>query len=105
MHRSSINKQIQHYSEHLRCVISQILKNYALFFLFSLAFDDIFSAYTKEYALTQVKTTNMGSMFRLTYQITLKKTVSEKEMIDKLRCRNGNLEIAIGEAAEGSEEL
>ena len=68
-------------------------------------FDDIFAEYTDSHALTRVKTTNMGSMFRLTYQITLKKTVSEKEMIDKLRCRNGNLEISLSNQEMGSVEL
>ena len=68
-------------------------------------FDDIFAEYTDSHALIRVKTTNMGSMFRLTYQITLKKTVSEKEMIDKLRCRNGNLEISLSNQEMGSVEL
>ena len=58
-------------------------------------FDDIFADYTTEHSLTRVKTTNMGSMFRLTYQITLRDPAREKEMIDKLRCRNGNLEISL----------
>lgn len=58
-------------------------------------FDDIFTEYTIEHNLSRVKTTNMGSMFRLTYDITLKDAVGEKEMIDKIRCRNGNLEITV----------
>ena len=45
--------------------------------------------------LTEVKTTNMGSLFKLTYQLSLKDTSKEKEMIDHLRCRNGNLEIMV----------
>lgn len=58
-------------------------------------FDDIFEKYTKEHVLNSVKTTNMGSLFRLTYEITLKDDASEKEMIDKIRVKNGNLEIGI----------
>lgn len=58
-------------------------------------FEDIFQEFTEEHALVQVKTTNMGSMFRLTYEVTLKDASREKEMIDQLRCRNGNLEISI----------
>ena len=58
-------------------------------------FDDIFSEYTTHYELDRVKTTNMGSMFRLTYNIVLRDAAKEKEMIDKLRCRNGNLEISV----------
>lgn len=58
-------------------------------------FDDIFSEYTTHYELERVRTTNMGSMFRLTYNIALRDAAKEKEMIDKLRCRNGNLEISV----------
>lgn len=58
-------------------------------------FDDIFTEYTIEHNLSRVKTTNMGSMFRLSYDITLKDAAREKEMIDKIRCRNGNLEITV----------
>jgi len=57
-------------------------------------FDDLFGEYTTKHSLISVKTTNMGSLFKLTYNITLKDTSSEKEFIDKLRCRNGNLEIS-----------
>jgi hypothetical protein len=66
-------------------------------------FDDLFDAYTTEHSLTQVKTTNMGSLFKLTYKLTLRDPLLEKEFIDQLRCRNGNLEIsaALQEAAAG----
>lgn len=56
-------------------------------------FDEIFSKYTKTAELIRVKTTNMGSMFRLTYNITLSDPSKEKSMIDEIRERNGNLEI------------
>lgn len=58
-------------------------------------FDDIFAEYTAAHDLVSVKTTSMGSMFRLTYQVTLRDAAREKEMLDKIRCRNGNLEILI----------
>lgn len=58
-------------------------------------FEEILSAYTTSCELVRVKTTNMGSMFRLTYDLTLRDAALEKEMIDKLRCRNGNLEITV----------
>lgn len=58
-------------------------------------FDDIFQEYALSHELIGVKTTNMGSLFRLTYHITLRDAAKEKEMIDKIRCRNGNLEIAV----------
>jgi len=61
---------------------------------YSDVFDDLFEEYTAKHCLTNVKTTNMGSLFRLTYNLTLKDSSMEKEFIDKLRCRNGNLEIS-----------
>ncbi len=68
-------------------------------------FDPILREYTDEYEITQVKTTNMGSLFRLTYDLTMKDTSKEKEMIDKLRCRNGNLEISVSRQAVSNGEL
>ena len=58
-------------------------------------FDDIFEEYTSSHELMKVKTTNMGSMFRLTYNISLKDPKKEKAMIDMIRTRNGNLDISI----------
>ena len=58
-------------------------------------FDDIFAEYTASHELVCVKSTNMGSMFKLTYHVTLRDVSKEKEMIDKIRCRNGNLEITV----------
>lgn len=58
-------------------------------------FEEVLEQFTKSHELTGVKTTNMGSLFKLTYQVELKKEVSEKEFIDKLRVRNGNLEILL----------
>lgn len=58
-------------------------------------FDPLLTEYASRWELTQVKTTNMGSLFRLTYNLTLRSPDSEKPLIDKLRCRNGNLEISI----------
>ena len=69
------------------------------------AFDDIFSEYTKKNELIKVKTTNMGSMFRLTYNITLKDAKKEKEMIDRIRERNGNLEVFVSKQENRTAEL
>lgn len=68
-------------------------------------FDPILSEYTSSCELVRVKTTNMGSLFRLTYNITLKKDTYEKDFIDKLRCRNGNLEISISPQESAVAEL
>ena len=59
------------------------------------AFDDILKKYTRSFELVNVKTSNLGSLFKLKYLIDFKTGVSEKEMIDELRCRNGNLEIRL----------
>ena len=72
---------------------------------YSNVFDDIFEKYTDSYDLDRVKTTNMGSMFRLTYNVTLHDAAREKEMIDKLRCRNGNLEITVSKQGTSTSEL
>lgn len=58
-------------------------------------FDDIMNKYTSEWKLEKVKTTNLGSLNRLTYNIVFKENGSEKPMIDELRTRNGNLEITV----------
>lgn len=68
-------------------------------------FDEVFSEYTYFFELTSVKTVNMGSMFRLTYDVTLKNPEKEKELIDKLRCRNGNLEISVSRQSTTVTEL
>ncbi len=62
---------------------------------YSGVFEDLFQSYASSWELVQVKTTNMGSLFRLTYNLTLNNVTSEKELIDQLRCRNGNLEISV----------
>ena len=59
-------------------------------------FDDIFRKYTSKCCLERVKTTNLGSMYELDYHITLKDHGQEKEMLDAIRCRNGNLTVVCG---------
>lgn len=72
---------------------------------YTTVFDDIFKEYTSECQLVKVKTTNMGSMFRLTYSVTLRDATKEKELIDKLRTRNGNLEIMVSREEAQNGEL
>lgn len=72
---------------------------------YSNVFDDIFDKYTTSSDLTRVKTTDMGSMFRLTYNVKLKDSIKEKEMIDMIRCRNGNLEITVSKQETTTSEL
>lgn len=68
-------------------------------------FEDIFDKYTSRRRLLRVKTTNLGSMYELDYHITLKDIKQEKEMIDAIRCRNGNLTIVCGRRQTVQEEL
>lgn len=68
-------------------------------------FDDILRQYASEYELVQVKTTHMGSLFRLTYQLTLRAANQEKQFLDELRCRNGNLEISVSKQVTETGEL
>jgi len=62
---------------------------------YNLVFEDILAKYTKSNKLIKVKSTNLGSMFQLSYEIVLKDVALEKSFIDELRCRNGNLEIML----------
>lgn len=59
-------------------------------------FDPVLAKYTRSYRLEQVKTTNMGSLIKLTYDLVLRDPAQEKSFIDQLRLRNGNLEISLG---------
>lgn len=68
-------------------------------------FDDLFEKYTQYTKLNRVKTTNMGSLYELQYQVTLKDDAEEKEFLDAIRCRNGNLTIICGRVNFELEEL
>lgn len=63
-------------------------------------FSDLFAGYTASYKLLRVKTVNMGSLYSLHYLVRLKDPAREKELLDAMRCRNGNLEISCGLPAE-----
>lgn len=69
------------------------------------AFHDVFGTYAERAELTAAKTANMGSLYKLTYRVTLKPTVSEKQFLDDLRVRNGNLEILLARAEENERDL
>ncbi|MDE7325310.1 MAG: DUF4956 domain-containing protein [Lachnospiraceae bacterium] len=68
-------------------------------------FDDLFAEYLKNVSLERVKTTNMGSMFELTYLAEFIKGVNQKEFIDAVRCRNGNLTVYVSRPMENREEI
>ena len=68
-------------------------------------FEDILNKYTSSHELTNIKTLTLGSLFRVEYSIFLKDPKQVKQMIDELRTRNGNLEIACGKEFTNREEL
>lgn len=72
---------------------------------YSGAFDDTFSSYLKSCESIGVKTTGMGSMFRLSFRVVMKDHSKEKEFIDELRTKNGNLEISVLPYSEPMNQL
>ena len=72
---------------------------------YTTVFDDLFQTYLKDVTLEQVKTTNMGSMFELFYTASLVSEGKEKEFIDAVRCRNGNLTVLLSRQIPSKEEL
>jgi hypothetical protein len=68
-------------------------------------FDDLFETYTNSAKLSTVKTTNMGSLYKLIYKLELKDEDSVQSFIDEIRCRNGNLEISLSIPAVPQNEL
>lgn len=68
-------------------------------------FDDLFERFTVSHELIEVCTTNMGSLFQLEYQIDLKSLEDEKQLIDGIRCRNGNLKVSCGRMVASRDTL
>ena len=68
-------------------------------------FDGLLNAYCSAWKLNAVKTTNMGSLFRLTYEVTLRQNAREKEFMDQLRQHNGNLEISLAQGETLASDL
>lgn len=72
---------------------------------FGMMFNDIFEKYLEHVETVSVKTSNMGSLYKLTYHVRMRNVSDEKEMIDELRCRNGNLEISLSQQEVNINEL
>ncbi|MGV3082893.1 DUF4956 domain-containing protein [Enterococcus dispar] len=68
-------------------------------------FDDIFEKFTYQYSMESVRTTNMGSLYELRYRLKLRDVALEKNLLDELRVRNGNLPIVSGKVATAKDEL
>ena len=67
-------------------------------------FDDLFDAYTTDVSLETVRTTNMGTLYELTYLVNLADPSQEKALLDGMRMRNGNLAIQCGRAIKPKEK-
>ena len=72
---------------------------------FTGVFDETFKKYTDTWKRLRVKTTNMGTLFKLKYAVTLKAGADEKAFIDDLRLLNGNLEILLNDADTDETDL
>lgn len=62
------------------------------------AFDDILEKYTQKYTLSRIRTTDLGSLFELSYTLSMKPEQNEQDFLNELRCRNGNLNIILAVA-------
>ena len=63
-------------------------------------FDDLLAEYTTDHKLIQVKSTNLGTIYELQYDVRLKSAAIPKEFLDQIRCRNGNLNVICGKFPE-----
>ncbi len=68
-------------------------------------FDNIFDKYLDKYTIDEVKTSNMGSLYKISYHVVTKANISVKAMMDELRAGNGNLEISLARPVTGMDEL
>lgn len=59
------------------------------------AFDDILNKYTRKWYLRRIRTTDFGELFEISYRVDFKKEADQKEFVDAIRCRNGNLTVAL----------
>ena len=60
-------------------------------------FDDVFKKYTTHHALVRAKTMNLGSLYKLTYEVTLRKNIKQKEFLDEIRVKNCNLKVLLSQ--------
>ena len=68
-------------------------------------FDDLLENYTTEHELGEVKTSSMGSLYKLEYNVVFRQGISVKELMDRIRERNGNLEVSCSRPVSAFDEL
>lgn len=59
------------------------------------AFNEVFAKYNVGYELKKIRTTELGSLYELVYAVTIDEHTSQKELLDAIRCRNGNLDLSL----------
>lgn len=96
LHKINFGARKEPTSRILKIVIPEDLNYYG-------AFDDILDTYTSSYELRKVKTTDLGTLFELVFVVNIKSAAKEKEFLDALRARNGNLNIILSVNAEASD--
>ena len=74
----------------LRITIPEDLNDHGIF-------EPVLTQYCSAHTLTQIKTANLGSLYRLTYDVTLREAGQEKALLDAVRCLNGNLDVSLAE--------
>ncbi|MDR1914215.1 MAG: DUF4956 domain-containing protein [Clostridiales bacterium] len=62
---------------------------------FAETFDHILERYTLSYSMKRIKTADLGSVYELSYSVVMRHSINEKDFIDELRVRNGNMNIAL----------
>ncbi|MCQ2537385.1 MAG: DUF4956 domain-containing protein [Lachnospiraceae bacterium] len=72
---------------------------------YSDTFAQIFGEYTDKADLTKVKTTNMGTLYELTYHVLIKDKADEKQFIDEIRTKNGNLNVTLAKQLKKDDRL
>lgn len=59
------------------------------------AFEEVFTQHNVQYQLQKIRTTELGSLYELVYQVTIHPRTNQKEFLDDIRCRNGNLDLTL----------
>ncbi len=91
-------REVSHLERCLRITVPEDLD-------YTTLFDDVLDRYVIKRTLSQVKTANMGSLYKLTYLVTMRADASERDLLNDLRCRNGNMEVSLSFAEVNNNEL
>ncbi|CDM67274.1 hypothetical protein CM240_0095 [Clostridium bornimense] len=64
-------------------------------------FDDILNRYTTSWNISRIRTRDFGSLFEINYDLSIKPEINQKQFIDEIRCKNGNLNISLTRGSSG----